>query len=102
LAAVNLTTLETRRLRGDLIEMFKILNNFDKALLPTIANTSNLRGHSLKLFKQRFNTNIGKFKFVNRTVDEWNRLSEDTVSCNTVNSFKNKIDRYLRDCRRLT
>ena len=49
--------------------------------------------------KQRFNTNIGKFLFVNRTVDEWNKLSEDIVSCNTVDSFKNKLDHYFRDCR---
>jgi len=29
LRLVNLTTLETRRLRGDLIEVFKILKGFD-------------------------------------------------------------------------
>ena len=33
LIAVKLTTLETRRLRGDLIEMFKILKGFDKTSL---------------------------------------------------------------------
>ena len=103
LATVNLTTLETRRLRGDLIEMFKILKGFDKVTLPITTNIlSNLRSHSLKLFKHRFNTNIGKFVFVNRVVDEWNKLSEDTISCNTVNCSKNKLDHYLRDCRRLT
>ena len=46
-------------------------------------STSNLRGHSLKLFKSRFNTNCGKFAFCNRIVDEWNLLSDDVVSCNT-------------------
>jgi hypothetical protein len=103
LLKVNLTTLETRRLRGDLIEMFKVVKGFDKTNLSlTTSNSSNLRGHSLKLFKQRFNTNVGKFVFVNRTVDEWNKLSEDIISCNTVNCFKNKLDRYLRDCRGLT
>ena len=62
---------------------------------------SNRRGHSLKLFKERFNNNTGKFAFVNRTVDEWSKMSEAIVSCNTVNNFKNKLDRYLRDCREL-
>ena len=89
-----MTTLETRRLRGDLIEMFKMLKGFDKTSLSIATNKlSNLRGHSLKLFKHRFNTSIGKFVFVNRTVDEWSKLSEDIVSCNTVNCFKNKLDR---------
>ena len=100
---VNLTILETRRLRGFLIEMFKILKGFDHTSLSIATNNlSNLRGHSLKLFKQRFNTNIDKFSYVDRIVDEWNSLSEDIVSCNTVNSFKNKLDRYLRDCWGLT
>lgn len=102
LKSLNLTTLETRRLRGDLIEMYKILKGFDKTSLNIATNQmSSLRGHSLKLFKTRFNTNTGKYVFVNRTVDEWNKLSEDIISCNTVNSFKNKLDRYLRNCRGL-
>ena len=100
--SLNLSTLETRRLRGDLIEMFKVQKGFDKVNLNIATNkVSSLRGHSLKLFKSRFNTNIGKFVFGNRTVDEWNKLSEDIISCDTVNSFKNKIDRYLRNCRGL-
>ena len=79
------------------------MKGFDKASLPFATNKlSNLRGHSLKLFKQRFNTNIGKFAFVNRIADEWNNLSEDIVSCNTVTSFKKKLDHYLRDCWLLT
>ena len=103
LLKVNLTTLEIRHLRADLIEMFKILKGFDKIRLPIVTNNlSNLRGHSLKLFKQRFATNTGKYVFVNRIVEEWNKLSVDVVSCNTVNCFKDKLDRYLIDCRRLT
>ena len=99
----RLTTLETRRLRGDLIETFKIMKGFDKTSVSFTTNTlSKLRGHSLKLFKHRFNCNIGKFSYVNRIVDEWNNLSEDVISCNTVNAFKNKLDRYLRECRGLT
>jgi len=49
-ALQNLTTLETRRLRGDLIEAFKILKDFDD-LDPKIffeLSQAHTRGHSLK------------------------------------------------------
>ena len=78
------------------------LKGFDKTNLDIATNQLNkLRGHSHKLFKSRFNTNIGKFTFVNRVVDEWNKLLEEITSCNTINTFKNKLDIYLRNCRGL-
>ena len=104
LLRLKLTTLETRRLRGDLIEVFKILKGFedvDYSKFFTLS-TSHLRGHSLKIFKTRFNTNCGKYLFSNRIVVEWNLLSEDIVSCNTLDSFKGKLDLYLRTCRGFT
>ena len=33
LRRLNITTLETRRLRGDIIEVFKIINGFDKGII---------------------------------------------------------------------
>jgi len=48
---LKLTTLETRRLRGDLIEVFKMFKGFDN-LDPFMLfelNTALTRGHSLKL-----------------------------------------------------
>ena len=68
-------------------------------LMNILNSLLTLRGHSLKLFKDRFNTNIGKHSFANRVVDEWNLLTEDIISCNTVNQFKVKIDHHLRYCR---
>ena len=101
LRRLKLTTLETRRLRGDLIEVFKILKGFENVNYSNFFTFSNsqLRGHSLKLFKTRFNTNCGKYLFSNRIVEEWNLLTEDLVSCSTLDSFKNKLDHYLRYCR---
>jgi len=98
LSILKLTTLETRRLRGDLIEVFKIMHNLydvNYRNFFTLAN-NNLRGHSLKLSKQSVKLDCGKYFFTNRIIDEWNLLTEDIVSCNTVNSFKNKIDHHLR------
>ena len=99
LAAIGLTTLETRRLRGDLIEVFKIIKGCDKVDYQKFfqLSTSQLRGHTYKLYKIRVLTNIGKFAFSNRVVDYWNKLPEDVVSCSNVNSFKGKIDRIIKN-----
>jgi len=54
LKILGLTTLETRRLRGDLIEVFEILKeyeNIDQEMFFDMSQ-SNLCGHSLKLNKK--------------------------------------------------
>jgi len=47
----GLTTLETRRLRGDLIEVFKMFKSFDNVTLNDFFKLSSttLRGHTLKI-----------------------------------------------------
>ena len=96
---MNLTTLETRRLRGDLIEVFKIIRGFvDVNSNQFFTFSSNmLRGHQYKLFKKRFNTNVGKYSFSNRVVDIWNTLPCDVVASSTVVAFKSKIDQLFKD-----
>lgn len=101
LKTVGVTTLETRRLRGDLIEVFKMFKGFDAVNVHDFFTLSvgSLRGHSCKIFKPRFKTDVGKFSFANRVVFEWNLLTEEIISCNTVEQFKCKLDRHLRLCR---
>ena len=94
----GLTTLETRRLRGDQIEVFKysmgmkILTEF----FFTIKEERRTRGHGVTLAKKQCRLDIIKFSFSQRIVHEWNRLSADCVCASSVNIFKNKIDIYLR------
>jgi ribonuclease P/MRP protein subunit RPP40 len=101
LAILGMTTLETRRVRGDIIEVFKILKGFDEvnsSKFFELADTR-CRGNSLKLHKERFNRNLGKFTFSNRIVNAWNRLPEEVVSCDTVNNFKIKLDHFIKEGR---
>ena len=62
LRSLNWCTLEERRSRGDMIEVFKILNGFDFVAPNTFFNRSftGLRGHEFKLYKSSFCTNLGK------------------------------------------
>jgi hypothetical protein len=98
LKILNLTTLETRRLRGDLIEVFKIFNGFDNVdyrTFFTLCNTST-RGHSFKLFKTGCKLDCRKFAFAHRVVNIWNSLDKDVIACDSINGFKNRLDKFLK------
>ena len=101
---LGITTLETRRLRGDLIEVFKMFKGFDNLKLHDffVLADGTSRGHSLKLYKNRFRTDVGKFSFANRVINEWNLLTQDIIACDTLEQFKVKLDRHLRLCRGFT
>ena len=95
----GLTTLETRRLRGDQIEVFKILNgyeNIDSNIFFEIKESKITRGHNYTLVKKQSRLDVRKFSFSQRTINVWNNLSTDCVhASSTVNMFKNTIDKYL-------
>ena len=89
-----LTTVVTRRLRGDQIKVFKILNgyqNIDRNMFFSLKKDSRTTGHEVKLVKD-----IRKYSFSQSTINEWNKLSTDCVTASSVNMFKNKVDTYLR------
>jgi len=88
--------LETRILRADLIEVYKILRGFEgtdevKFFQRGVGCT---RGHDWKLFKKRVNLDAGKFSFGNRVCDEWNKLPMWVVNVESMNDFKGNLDRY--------
>ena len=99
LSRLNLTTLETRRLRADLLEVYKIMTGKSRVnenlFFSRIAEKSGTRGHKYKLYKKRVLSDIGKFSFGNRVVDEWNQLPAGVVEAPSINRFKSKIDEYL-------
>ena len=58
LAALNLSTIGYRRIRGDMIETFKILSNIYDSRVTNFLSESNFsttRGHNFKLFVQHAN-----------------------------------------------
>ena len=59
----GLTTLETRKLRGDLIEVFKMFKGFDNIMLNDFFKLSSttMRGHSLKIYKPQVHLDVRKF-----------------------------------------
>jgi ribonuclease P/MRP protein subunit RPP40 len=98
LAATGLTSLEDRRTRGDLIEVFKMIKGISKldyrAFFRLDAN-SRTRGHTYKLVKERSRLDIRKNYFSQRIVSEWNKLPTSVVAAESVNSFKNRYDSFI-------
>ena len=100
LKRLNMFSLKDRRIRGDLIETFKILNNIDKVNhenLFEFAPQSVTRNNGLKLKKQRFNTDLRKSYFNLRVVDYWNKLPASVVQANTIPAFKSKVDKLFKE-----
>ena len=50
----------------------------------------------MSLVKDQCRLDIRKYSFSQGTINEWNRLSTDCVTANSVNMFKNKVDIYFR------
>ena len=84
---------------ADLLEVFKILKGCEgiEEQLFFKRHISNTRGHSMKLYKERVNRDVLKYSFANRVIEQWNKLPEDVISANSINSFKNKLDKYLKE-----
>jgi hypothetical protein len=90
----KLTSLEKRRVRGDLIHVFKMLKTNTFHTLFTLANSNNLRGNSFKIFKERSKLNIRKNCFSQRVINCWNGLPNNVVCSDSINSFKNNLDKF--------
>ena len=91
----RLTTIDRRRLRGDQIEIFKILNgyqNIDRNMFFSFKKDSRTRGHEVKFVKDQCKLDIRKYSFSQRTINEWDKFSTDCVTASSLNMFKNKID----------
>ena len=103
LKILKLPSLAYRRIRGDMIETFKILNNkydynpeelFTKRINITSGNT---RGHEQMLFKKRARLDLKKNSFSFRVVDLWNSLPPSVIDSKTVKTFEIKLDIFWKD-----
>jgi ribonuclease P/MRP protein subunit RPP40 len=97
LERTGLISLEKRRVRGDLIQVFKFIKGFvkiDYRKFFEISTVGKTRGHSLKLVKRHCNGEQRKQFYSQRVVNSWNGLSQYVVDADSVNCFKNRLDKY--------
>ena len=96
LVELGLWTLEERRNRSDLIEVYKLLHGLTKMSYNKffeIATNKITRGHSMTLVKRRFSTVVRQHFFSERVVNRWNSLDNDTVTATTLNCFKTRLNK---------
>jgi len=98
LQKLKLPTLKYRRLRGDMIEVFKIIHGkYDKTCsleLELYQSVHATRTNSLKLTNSRCHYDLRKYFFSCRIVNIWNSLPSEVVNAPSLNSFKNRLDRF--------
>ena len=95
LQTLKLPSLQHRRLRGDIIVMFKINHGLLKTSMEVpYSNNPGLRGHQFKLEPSLFRTSSRRNFFSNRVVSEWNSLPSQVVNSKTVETFKSQLDKH--------
>ena len=98
---LELTTLQQRRNRRDLIQIYKIKNYLEEVHLTkylsfavsghfTRGNFKNLRRELVKSCTHRFNF------LNNRVVKNWSALPDKIVKARSLNSFKGKIYGFMK------
>ena len=95
---LNLTTLAERRIRGDLIEVFKALNGFSS--LNSIFNISrsglNLISGEVKKTSSTKVKTLHKHFLTERIVMIWNMLPVEVKSSMSVNDFKINLEHFKK------
>ena len=97
LRALNIPTLEYRRRRGRMIEVFKILNEcYDRKATEGLfeLNERETRGNPYQLKTKKPRLGIRRNFFTVAAVADWNSLPEAVVRCENVNAFKRRLDEY--------
>ena len=109
LRKLKLPTLLYRRVRGDLIETYKILNDnnnlnngrYDNTTVKFLTKWRDLgvrispRNNQLALLPQKANKCVRLNSFSVRVVKWWNNLTDHEVLSPNVNTFKNRIDKFF-------
>ena len=93
LESLGLTTLLERRMRGDLIETFKIMSGiskYGKEFFNISQRTGNLVSRQISKTKSTRQLDF----FSNRVINYWNKLPTDVKNSTSVNNFKNNLDKF--------
>ena len=97
---LNIHVPQQRRLRGQLIEVFKYLNEFTNASARGLFDydlNDRTRNNGAKHIEKHFNSSVAQHFYQIKITSTWNAPPSEVVSSRTVNSSKNSLDKHLTD-----
>jgi hypothetical protein len=98
---LKLPTLAFRRLRGKMIEIYKMTQGHyeDQTIWTRIKRTphAGTRGHSHKLQAKGARVDARKHSFFVRAVEPWNSLSSHVVEAPSIVAFERRLDKHWKD-----
>jgi len=92
---LGIWTLEERRNRADLLQVFKLYKGWSSTQFGhffTISTVTNTQGHTAKINKPRCRLDLRRSFFSCRVVDRWNDLPQSVIDSGTINTFKNWLN----------
>ena len=98
LGDLGLFSLEKRRFKGDLINIYKYLkcaSQRDMVSLFSAISGDRTRGNGHKLQHRKFCTDMQRHFFTVRVMEHWNRLPRGVVDSPSLEIFKTHLDAYL-------
>ena len=100
LRTLGLSSLERRRLRGDLVALYSFLRRGSgegAADLFSLGSSDRTHGNGSKLRQGRFRLDIRKHFFTERMVKHWNRLPREVVDAPCQSLFQRHLDNALNN-----
>ena len=102
LKKLNLPSLIYRRVRGDMIDIFKHFYSHDNCTLPENFRPGNRPSgkHDYRLVWKAPKDGVRQLQadfFYFRTIKTWNELPKEIVHAKSIDSFKNKLDDEWKD-----
>ena len=101
---LDLPSLELRRRHFDMAQVYKIVNGKDHVERSTwfeMTGTDPTRMTRLtqdpnNIKKQSPKTDLRKYFFSNRVVEDWNKLPSEVKICRSVKAFKNEMVKHIK------
>ena len=107
LAELGLQSLAGRRIRADMVQTHKIINNIDKVSRShwfelvndnrTATVRTRLAADELNIRVKPCRTELRKNFFTNRVVSTWNGLPESLKRAKTSSAFKTAYDKHINN-----